>query len=334
MTLVPRLLAIMFLTLCGAGTACAEATEVSIARQPSLGHLPLMIMQDRGLLQKNAAARGVSDLKVNYLTFAGGAVMNDALLSGTIQFAAGGVPPLVVLWAKTRNTAQAVKAVAAMNSMPLLLNTNKPAIKSLRDLTDADKIGLPAVKISVQAIFLQMAAEKEFGAGHHGDLDRLTVTLSHPDGMRALVSGTEVTGHFTAAPIQEMELARPGVHTLLNSYEVLGAPSTFNVVWTSSTFHDANPKIYEAFVASLEEAIAIINSDKQAAAKTYVKLSGDAAGEQLITSILTDPQVTFTTTPQGIGQFVEFMNRTNLVKGQASSWKDLFFSNMQDKGGS
>ena len=113
-----------------------------------------MIMQDRGLLQKNAAARGVPDLKVNYLTFAGGAVMNDALLSGTIQFAAGGVPPLVVLWAKTRNTAQAVKAVAAMNSMPLLLNTNKPAIKSIRDLTDADKIGLPAVKISVQAIFL------------------------------------------------------------------------------------------------------------------------------------------------------------------------------------
>ena len=183
-----------------------------------------------------------------------------------------------------------------------------------------------------------MAAEKEFGVGHHGDLDRLTVTLSHPDGMRALVSGTEVTGHFTAAPIQEMELARPGVHAACcwNSYEVLaGAPSTFsNVVWTSSTFHDANPKIYEAFVASLEEAIAIINSDKQAAAKTYVKLSGDAAGEQLIASILTDPQVTFTTTPQGIGQFVEFMNRTNLVKGQAASWKDLFFSNMQDRGGS
>lgn len=329
-----RRFGVALLVLCGAAAAHAEINEVSIARQPSLGHLPLMIMQDRQLLEKNAAARGISNLKVNYLTLAGGAAMNDALLSGSIQFAAGGVPPLVLLWAKTRGTPNAVKGVAAMNSMPLILSTNKPSVRSIRDLTDSDKIGLPAVKVSIQAILLQMAAEKEFGVGHHGDLDRLTVTLSHPDGMRALLSNTEVTGHFTAGPTQEMELAKPGIHMLLNSYDILGGPSTFNVVWAMSSFREANPKIYDAFITSLDEAIAIINKDKPAAAQTYVKLSKDAAGEQLITSILTDPQVTFTTTPRGVGQYVEFMNRTGMIKAQGASWKDLFFSNMQDKDGS
>ncbi len=35
----------------------------------------------------------MTGLQARYLTLAGGAAMNDALLSGTIQFAAGGVPP-------------------------------------------------------------------------------------------------------------------------------------------------------------------------------------------------------------------------------------------------
>ncbi len=164
-----------------------EAGAVAIARQPSLGHLPLMLMEEQGLLQKAAMARGVAGLQARYLTLAGGAAMNDALLSGQIQFAAGGVPPLVLLWSKTEGTAMAVKGVAAMNSMPLLMNTSNPKVRTLADFTDRDKIALPAVKVSVQAMFLQMAAEKELGAARRNDLDQLTVTLSHPDGMAALL---------------------------------------------------------------------------------------------------------------------------------------------------
>ncbi|MGU3558627.1 hypothetical protein [Methylobacterium radiotolerans] len=37
-----------------------EAGAVAIARQPSLGHLPLMLMEEQGLLQKAAMARGVA----------------------------------------------------------------------------------------------------------------------------------------------------------------------------------------------------------------------------------------------------------------------------------
>jgi NitT/TauT family transport system substrate-binding protein len=329
-----RKLLVALLLGAGIGAAHAEMSEITIARQPSLGHLPLMIMQDRKILEKNAAARGIPDLKVNYITLAGGAAMNDALLSNSIQFAAGGVTPLVVLWAKTRHLPLAVKGVSAMNSMPLYLNINRPEVRSLRDLNDRDKIALPAVKVSIQAILLQMAAEKEFGPGHQNDLDKLTVTMSHPDGMRALLSKTEVTGHFTASPIQEMEAEQPGIHTLLNSYKIFGEPSTFNVVWATSRFHDENPKLYDAFVASLNEAIAIINADKAETAKTYIKLGKDAAGEKLITKILDDPQVSFTVTPRGIGQYVDFMNRTGMIKEKASSWKDLFFSNMEKENGS
>lgn len=322
------------LLLAGTVSASAEVSSVTIARQPSLGHLPLMIMQDRGLLEKEAAERGIKDLKASYVTLAGGAAMNDALLSGAIQYAAGGVPPLVLLWSRTKTTANPVKAVAAMNSMPLLLNTSNPNVKSLKDFTSKDKIALPAVKVSVQAMFLQMAAEKELGADKRNDLDKLTVTLSHPDGMAAMLAGNEVTAHFTASPVQELELKRPGVKTVLNTYDVLGGPHTFNVVWTTSQFVEKNPKVNEAFLAALEEAIAIINADKSAAAREYVRLAKDSSDVELIEGILNDPQVAYTTTPQSIGKYVDFMARTKAIPAGAESWKDLFFPAMHGKDGS
>lgn len=316
------------------GPARAEIGEVRVARQPSLGHLPLMIMEERGLLQKHAAARGLDGLTPRFVTLGGGSAMNDALLSGSVHFAAGGVPPLVLLWSKTEGTPLAVKGVAAMNAMPLLLNTSNPNIRSLRDFTDRDKIALPAVKVSVQAMFLQMAVEKELGEARRHDLDRLTVSLSHPDGMAALLAGQDITAHFTAAPVQELELRRPGIRTILNSYDVLGMPSTFNVVWATTPFVRENPKTYAAFTAALDEAIGLINADKKDAALTYLRLARDASDADLILQILNDPQVTFTTIPQAIQPVVDFMARTRGIKRRAESWKELFFANVHDKPGS
>ncbi len=183
-------------------------------------------------------------------------------------------------------------------------------------------------------MFLQMAAEKELGEARRNDLDRLTVTLSHPDGMAALLAGQEVSAHFTAAPIQELELRRPGIRTLLNTFDVLGAPSTFNVVWASSAFVEANPVVHAAFTAALEEAVAFIAGDPKGAAQAYARLARDGSDVGLIESILAAPQVNFTTTPQAILRYVDFMARTKAIRRGARDWRDLFFANVHAKPGS
>src|SRR5207244_708789 len=110
------------------------------------------------------------------------------------------------IWSRTRNNI-GVKGVAALNSMPLYLNTINPAVKSIKDLSANDRIALPAVKVSIQAITLQMAAEKAFGPGEHGKLDPMTVSLGHSDGLAAMLSGkSEITAHFTSAPFMYQEL--------------------------------------------------------------------------------------------------------------------------------
>ena len=167
--------------------ARAEMAEIKVAQQYGISYLPLMLMEEQKLIEKHARAAGV-DVSVGWAKFAGGNVMNDALLSGSLQFASGGVGPFVTLWSRTRGNLD-VKAVAAINSMPLYLNTRNPAVKSIKDFTDKDRIALPAVKVSIQAVTLQMAAEKAFGDGQQNRLDPLTVTLSHPDEQTALLSG-------------------------------------------------------------------------------------------------------------------------------------------------
>ncbi|MFC0399795.1 ABC transporter substrate-binding protein [Paraburkholderia rhizosphaerae] len=315
--------------------ARADMSEIKIARQYGVSYLPLMIMQDQKLLEKHAAQLGVPNLKVSWVEFAGGNVMNDALLSNSLQIASGGVAPLVLLWSRTHGTPLEVKALAAINSMPLLLNTTNPAVKTVKDFSGKDKIALPAAKVSIQAITLQMAAEKAFGSGNQGQLDKYTVSLAHPDAQQALLSGSsEVTAHFGSPPFQEQELSHSNVHTVVNSYDVLGGKSTFNLVWCTSQFYQQNPKLVQAFIAALDEAEASINKDKHAAALAYLRISKDKSSVEDIEKMISSPDVQFTTTPQNTVKYADFMARTGLIKTKPASWKDMFFPTGQSQQGS
>jgi NitT/TauT family transport system substrate-binding protein len=311
----------------------AELSEIKVAQQYGISYLPLMLMEEQKLIEKHAKAAGV-DVKVGWARFAGGNVMNDALLSNSLQFASGGVGPLVTLWSRTKGNLD-VKAVSAINSMPLYLNTRNPNVKTIKDFTEKDRIALPAVKVSIQAVTLQMAAEKAFGEGQQGKLDALTVSLAHPDAQVALLSGaSEITAHFGSPPFQYQQLEKPGIHTVLSSYDVLGGPATFNVVWTTSKFRNENPKLYDAFVKALDEATAQINRDKKAAAEAYLRISKDKDTVADILAMLNDPAIVFTTTPQNVMKYVDFMAKVGAIKVKPESWKDLFFPNIHGAAGS
>ena len=233
-----------------AGSAFAQTKTVRLAKQFGISYLPLTIMEENKLLEQHGKRLGL-DLATEWVKFTGGPPMNEAIVSGTLDFASGGVGPLLTIWGRTRNNI-AVKGVSAINSMPLYLNTINPDVKTIRDFTEKDRIALPAVKVSIQAVTLQMAAEREFGPGQHGKLDHLTVSLSHPDGMAQMMSGrSEITAHFSSAPFQYQQLEDKRVRKVLDSYQVLGGPHTFNSVWTTTKFYNENRKIVQALMAAL-----------------------------------------------------------------------------------
>jgi glyoxylase-like metal-dependent hydrolase (beta-lactamase superfamily II) len=164
--------------------------------------------------------------------------------------------------------------------LPLILNVRDPAIQSLKDFKDEHRIALPAVKVSMQAIILQMAAAKEFGDANFQKLDHLTVSLAHPDATAMMLGGKgEVVANFSSSPFQYRQQKQAGIRQMFTSEEVLGGPVSFNMVATTAKFRDENPKLYKSFLSALQEATDFINKDKGAAAEIYLKLSSDKTPE-------------------------------------------------------
>ena len=309
--------------------AHAEATVVRAAKQFGLGYLQLMIMEDQKLIEKHAKAAGLDGVSAEWSTFRSSDVMNDALLSGSVDFVSLGVPGMLTIWDKSKGNAE-VKGVSGLNALPLALMVREPSIKGLKDFTDSHRIVLPAVKVSNQAILLQMAAEAAFGVGQHTKLDHLTVSMAHPDATAVMLGGqSEIVANFSSVPFQQRQAKSPAVRLLISSTQIMGGPFSFNIVATTSKFRAQNPKLFAAFRAGLQEATDLINADKKWAAETYLRLSKDKMSLDDLRELMSDPEIVFTTKVTPIEKMVEFMMRTGSYRNKPASAKDLMFSEAQ-----
>src|SRR5262245_11368732 len=233
-------------------------------------------MEKNKLVEKHATAAGLTDLTVQWIELGGPSAMNDALLSGAVDFIAAGPPAFLVLWDRTHDSAK-VNGVAAMSSLPMYLNTNAEHLKKLDDLTDRDKIAVTGVKVSIPSLVMQMYARQKYGASEVSRFDKFTVTMTHPDGVVALLSGSGgIDAHFTSPPFHQRERKDPRIRTIMTSDEVMGGSTTFTMLSTTSKFREQNPKLYEAVLQALNEANEVIKADKRAAAELLRASEGES----------------------------------------------------------
>src|SRR6185295_9433170 len=102
MTLLTRLM--LCLAICAAFAAparAAESTDIHIARQPGLVYLQAIIMEEKKLIEKHAAALGLKDVKLRWSIITSGGVMTEAILSDSIDVAITGVSNMLLAWGKT-----------------------------------------------------------------------------------------------------------------------------------------------------------------------------------------------------------------------------------------
>jgi NitT/TauT family transport system substrate-binding protein len=309
------------------GAGPSQANEVRISYQFGLGFLAEMVALEQKLIEKHARALGVSDIKVTGRQLSGAAITNDALLAGNIDVAAGGIGGVLNLWSKTNGK---IKAMVSINDMALLLNSNDPSIKSVTDYVGISdhKIALPAVKVGLHAIVLQMAAEQQLGEGRQYELDSLTISLPHPDGLAALTSGrSEIKSHFTSLPFAYLELQsrEPPVHNVLSSYDVLGGAHTNLMLYTKVEWVEANPKLAQAVFDAIVEAEQWINANPQAAARLYKEFSRSTLALADLEAIISDKKlVDYVPQPRATMKFAEFYTKIGRLQEKPASWKDYF----------
>lgn len=305
-------------------TAQAEG-KIRIAEQFGIVYLLLNVAQDQKLIEKHGKKQGV-DIDVDWVKLSGGAAINDALLSNSIDVAGAGLGPLFTIWDRTAGR-QNVRAVASLGNFPYYLVSTNPAVKTIADFSQKDRIALPAVTVSVQARILQMAAAKQWGKAEFKKLDPITQTVPHPDAAAALIAGkTELNAHFGNPPFQEQELAgNPQAKIVLNSYDVLGGPSSATVLYATEKYVKENPKTYRAFIDALSEAAQLASTNPEAAADAYLRVNKGNIDRALLIKVIKNPQVQFKVAPQNTLVLGQFLHEVGAIKTKPASWRDYFF---------
>jgi NitT/TauT family transport system substrate-binding protein len=320
---IRRLFAAVAIATAFAVPALAETNQLRITHQPSTVYLPLIIMEQQKLVEAEAKKAGIGDLTVQWLTLTSGGASVDALMSGNVDLVTSGVSNLILLWDKTKGE---VKGVAGASAVPMVLVTRDPAVKKLEDFSDRYRIAVPTVKVSMQAIVLQMACEKQFGFENRNKFDSITVQLGHPDAAAALSDPkNQINSHFSLPPFLAFELANPDVHPVLNSSDVVGGPVSNGVVFGTTKFHDANPKVMKAFQAAMDAAMDMIKNEPRRAAEVYLAATKEKISADELTKLITAHDLVYSKTPLNSMKIADYMHRAGMVKTDVKSWKDYFF---------
>jgi NitT/TauT family transport system substrate-binding protein len=328
------LFALLLAGMAASPATAQQKTEISLSRQPGIFYMPTHIIEKQKLIEKHAAALGVPGITTKWITFSGGGAQTDALLAGSVDILNTGTGNLLLLWDRTRG---GVKGIVATSAQPMTLISRDAHIKSLRDFGPTDKIAVPTVKISTQAIVLQIAAAETFGADQWSKLDANTVQLGHPDAYAALSNSQhEVRNHFSIPPYTFLEMKNvPGAHVVLSSPDVMGGPLSQAQFFTTTKFADANPKIVQAVRDATKEAQDLIRSDTRTAVEIYKEITGDKTSTEDLLAWLKEPgMMEWNLEPQGTMKFATHLFKTGTLKSQPKAWTDYYLPVAHDLKGS
>ena len=327
-----RFAAVAAALIWAAPAPAAESNTIRIGRQPGLVYLQAIIMEEKKLVEKHAVALGLPDVKANYSIITSGGVMTESILSDSIDVAITGISNLLLVWGKTNGQ---IKSIAGMAGVPFRMLTRNPKVKSIKDFGPDDRIAVPTIRASMQAMMMGMALEQAFGPGQHGRLDSNQVQIGHPEALSALLNPNhEINSHFSIPPYQEIEMKSPLVHSVFVSTDVLGGPATVTVAFGTQKFVDANPLVTKAFIAAFDEASEMIAKDPKAAAEVYLTATREKVSADDLVAMITESGGIFSAVPKRTMLYADYMARTGLLKRKPGDWKDYFIAAMHDRPGS
>jgi ABC-type nitrate/sulfonate/bicarbonate transport system substrate-binding protein len=319
----PRSLAASFALLAFLSVAPpAQAQEqLKIGIGFGLAFLPIYICEDLKLVDKHAKELHLT-VKASFQRFLGAGPLHDAIASGAIAMGPFGTAPLLAARERAKNTPRQIFAVSGITTMPLVLLSDRPNVRSLADFKPADRIAIPTLT-SPQLYLLEMQSEKIFGR-----YDRLlsqVVALSHADAIAALRGGAgPVTAYFSSAPFTQIALRDEKIHRVLSSEGVINGKASFLIMGATRAYIETHPKIPEAIDKAMDEAARIIHDDPRRAAQIYLahepSRTLDAAS---IEAVLKEIRDEFGSAVHGLQAFADFMGRHGELKTPPQSWKEI-----------
>ena len=255
-------------------------------------------MREKGFLEEMNP-----QLKVQWVQLANTAAIREAVLAGDLDAGFMGIPPFLI----ARDKGMPWKIATGLSRSPLGLVVPVGKYKSLADFEDDAKIALPQPG-SIQHILLAMACERNESDAEL--LDKHLLSLRHPDGMNALLSGA-VEAHFTSPPYLFLESENPGFEIILTGDEAMGESFTFIVGAVTEDFYQKNRPLYDDFLQAIDQSISFIEDNRNETVKILSEVYSMEAKE--LENLLYKPGMVFESSVKGLDKFVSFMYRNGYL---------------------
>ena len=305
-----RIIALLLVALMGltlqAPSALASGTTVRLAQQYGMQYAAVYVAQELKLIEKR-----LPGVMLEWVKLGGGSAINEALIAGKLDAAFMGIPPALIAIDKGVD----YRIAAGICVPPAELMVRADAADSLSMLGPEDRIAVPGVG-SIQHIMLSIAAEKELG--NPNAFDNSIVAMSNPDAYTALISGTDIVGHFASMPYIDLEVENAMV-------SILSAPVKASIVCITTRALHENTEAEKALLEGLNEAIDLINAGDPEALKiiaTTEKITQEQAAEYIQW-----PGTIYASDVYGVQTLSEFMQKNgyirNTIAAKDACWPEV-----------
>jgi len=285
--------------------ACSSKNneKLIIADQFGLAYAPIAVMKSKGFLEKRLKENGRELLEVEWKTLGNTSSIRETMLAGEIDIAFVGIPPFLI----GVDNEMDWKIISGLSESSVALVTSDTALESISDITADHRIITPQPG-SIQHILLSMAAERELGNAKA--FDNQLLSMSHPDGVTAMLSGGKEYLHFTTPPYLQKELADDRFKILKSGEDCFGGSFTFNIGVCQERIYEDTP-VYEAFKAALKDSIDYMDTDFEGTLE--ILESAYEYKEDDLRNYLAEDQIKYTMDVKGLEKFVDFMARNEFI---------------------
>lgn len=292
------LASLLALALCGCGQQ--EPPSIGIAEQYGIAYAPLTIMKEKGFLEQE-----LPDVAIRWQQFGGPTAIRESMLNGDVDFGFMGVAPVLI----GIDNGMEWKYAAGISSNEVAIVTSRPEIKTLADFTEEDRIAILSPGCT-QHILLCMLAEQQLGDPMA--LDGQLVSMSHPDALQALVSGTEITAHVATPPYLQQEL-EAGMSVMATGEEIMGRPFTFISCVAMTQFYEEHRELYDGFIRALERSIEYLNQNMEECVRILAPVYG--ISEEALLEQMTYNGTIYSSRLEGVPELSAAMQQMGLTQG-------------------
>ena len=273
--------------------ASASGVTIRLAQQYGMQYAPVYVAQELKLIEKH-----LPGVTLEWTKLGGGSAINEALIAGKLDAAFMGIPPALIAIDKGVD----YRLAAGICVPPAELMVRADAAASLSELGPEDRIAVPGIG-SIQHIMLSIAAEKELG--NPNAFDNSLVAMANPDAYTALISGTDIVGHFASMPYIDLE-------TESGMVSILSAPVKASIVCVTTKALHENAEAEKALLDALNEAIGLINAGDPEALKIIA--ATEKITEEQAAKYVRWPGTIYASDVYGVQTLSDFMLKNGYIR--------------------